>query len=197
MNILQRIFNLGQARVHPSVEQLNEPIRRTEKEIQELQVELEKSKLALKEAKARLIRSQKGLNRQADPEEQLVAAPSVAQLEQNIESLKTTIKQWEMQVRVLRSRVMVKSTTKTIDQQMSQINPEGSVVLLEHLKEKEAATGHPMASRDFVGNQSQRRAEENKKACTAQNFAQKADVLNKQFNFPSSGLPFGGFKEQP
>ncbi|OUJ74688.1 PspA/IM30 family protein [Hymenobacter crusticola] len=61
------------------------------------------------------------------------------QLDQNVQQLKQTISQWENELKTLKARVTVSTATKTINQQLAQIDSSGTVALLERMKEKVAA----------------------------------------------------------
>lgn len=64
---------------------------------------------------------------------------SAQQLEQNVQQLKSTIAQWDNELRTLKARVTVSTATKTINQQLAQLDSSGTVALLERMKEKVAA----------------------------------------------------------
>ncbi|TGE23923.1 PspA/IM30 family protein [Hymenobacter aquaticus] len=66
-------------------------------------------------------------------------AASAAQLDQNVQQLKTTISQWDNELKTLKARVTVSTATKTINQQLAQIDSSGTVSLLERMKERVAA----------------------------------------------------------
>ncbi|QJX49036.1 PspA/IM30 family protein [Hymenobacter taeanensis] len=63
---------------------------------------------------------------------------SASQLEQNVQQLKSTISQWENELKTLKARVTVSTATKTINQQLAQLDSSGTVALLERMKEKVA-----------------------------------------------------------
>ena len=63
---------------------------------------------------------------------------SAAQLDQNVSQLKSTISQWDNELRTLKARVTVSTATKTINQQLAQLDSSGTVALLERMKEKVA-----------------------------------------------------------
>ncbi|MCR5886604.1 PspA/IM30 family protein [Hymenobacter sp. J193] len=65
-------------------------------------------------------------------------AASAAQLDQNVQQLKQTMSQWENELKTLKARVTVSTATKTINQQLAQIDSSGTVALLERMKEKVA-----------------------------------------------------------
>ncbi|SDX35139.1 PspA/IM30 family protein [Hymenobacter psychrophilus] len=61
---------------------------------------------------------------------------SANQLNQNVQQLKQTISQWDNELRTLKARVTVSTATKTINQQLAQLDSSGTVTLLERMKEK-------------------------------------------------------------
>jgi len=63
---------------------------------------------------------------------------SVQQLDQNVQQLKSTISQWDNELKTLKARVTVSTATKTINQQLAQLDSSGTVALLERMKEKVA-----------------------------------------------------------
>ncbi|MBC8084863.1 MAG: PspA/IM30 family protein [Hymenobacter sp.] len=63
---------------------------------------------------------------------------SAQQLDQNVQQLKGTISQWDNELKTLRARVTVSTATKTINQQLAQLDSSGTVALLERMKEKVA-----------------------------------------------------------
>ena len=64
---------------------------------------------------------------------------SAAGLDQNVQQLKQTISQWDNELRTLKARVTVSTATKTINQQLAQLDSSGTVSLLERMKEKIAS----------------------------------------------------------
>ena len=64
---------------------------------------------------------------------------SAQQLDQNVQQLKSTISQWDNELRTLKARVTVSTATKTINQQLAQLDSSGTVALLERMKDKVAA----------------------------------------------------------
>ena len=57
MNILQRLFKIGQSEAHSAVNQLEDPIKLTEQSLRDLRQDLEKSLHGLAEVKAMVIRA--------------------------------------------------------------------------------------------------------------------------------------------
>lgn len=63
---------------------------------------------------------------------------NVSQMESNVQTIKQNISKWENELKILRSRVKVADATKTMNRQMAQIDSNGTVALLERMKEKVA-----------------------------------------------------------
>lgn len=63
---------------------------------------------------------------------------NVAQLERNIQTIKSNISQWENELRTLKARVKVSNATKSLNKQMAEIDSSSTVSMLERMKEKVA-----------------------------------------------------------
>lgn len=63
---------------------------------------------------------------------------SVQEIEANINKLKSTISQWENELRTLKSRVKVSKAQTNLNKQMAQIDSNSTVSMLEKMKEKVA-----------------------------------------------------------
>ncbi|MBF7092185.1 PspA/IM30 family protein [Flavobacterium sp. ALJ2] len=63
---------------------------------------------------------------------------NVLQMESNVKTIKQNISKWENELKILRSRVKVADATKSLNKQMAQIDSNGTVILLERMKEKVA-----------------------------------------------------------
>ncbi|CAM4086814.1 PspA/IM30 family protein [Flavobacterium antarcticum] len=63
---------------------------------------------------------------------------NVSQMESNVQTIKQNISKWENELKILRSRVKVADATKTLNKQMAQLDSNGTVALLERMKEKVA-----------------------------------------------------------
>ena len=63
---------------------------------------------------------------------------NVSQMESNVQTIKQNISKWENEPKILRSRVKVADATKSLNKQMAQIDSNGTVALLERMKEKVA-----------------------------------------------------------
>lgn len=61
---------------------------------------------------------------------------SVAQLEKNVNSIKSNISKWENELKTLKARVKVSNATKNLNKQMAEIDSSSTVSLLERMKEK-------------------------------------------------------------
>lgn len=183
MNILNRLFKIGQSEAHAAVNHLEDPIKMTEQGLRDLRQDLDRSLHGLAEVKALAIRarneSETARAKAADYENKAVlllqrahrhelepaeadrlageallkkdehethatrAAAnqekfehSVAQMDQNVTTLKATISQWENELKTLRARVTVSQATLTINKQLAQLDSSGTVALLERMKEK-------------------------------------------------------------
>lgn len=60
----------------------------------------------------------------------------VAGLEQNVARIKASIKQWENELRTLRARVKVSTATQKINKQMTDMDSNSVVSMLERMKDK-------------------------------------------------------------
>lgn len=63
---------------------------------------------------------------------------NVAHMESNVQTIKQNISKWENELKILKSRVKVADATKSLNKQMAQIDSNGTVALLERMKEKVA-----------------------------------------------------------
>ena len=63
---------------------------------------------------------------------------NVAQLERNIQIIKSNISNWENELRTLKARVKVSNATKSLNKQMAEIDSSSTVSMLERMKEKVA-----------------------------------------------------------
>lgn len=185
MNLLNRLFKIGQSEAHAAVNQLEDPIKLTEQGLRDLRQDLDKSLHGLAEVKAMSIRARneaeafrataadyenkavlllqnahrgelapaeadrlagEALLKKADNDAHAARAAtdqqkfelSVAQMDQNVTSLKTTISQWENELKTLKARVTVSQATLTINKQLARLDSSGTVALLERMKEKVA-----------------------------------------------------------
>lgn len=185
MNILNRLFKIGQSEAHAAVNQLEDPINMTEQGLRDLRQDLDKSLHGLAEVKAMVIRARnegeaarakaadyenkavlllqrahrgeldpaeadrlagKALLKKAEQAAQAARAAtdqgkfeqSAAQMDQNVQTLKSTISQWENELKTLKARVTVSTATININKQLAQLDSSGTVALLERMKEKVA-----------------------------------------------------------
>lgn len=61
---------------------------------------------------------------------------NVLQMEGNVQTIKQNINKWENELKILRSRVKVADATKNLNKQMANIDSNGTISLLERMKEK-------------------------------------------------------------
>ncbi len=63
---------------------------------------------------------------------------NVAQLDGNVKKIRSTVSQFENELKTLKARVKVSSATKKLNKQLAQIDGSGTVAMLEKMKEKVA-----------------------------------------------------------
>lgn len=61
---------------------------------------------------------------------------NLAQLEQNVKKIRSSISHYENELKTLKARVKVSTATKKLNKQMAQIDSSGTVSMLERMKEK-------------------------------------------------------------
>lgn len=61
---------------------------------------------------------------------------NVLQMEGNVQTIKQNIAKWESELKILRSRVKVADATKNLNKQMAKIDSNGTIALLERMKDK-------------------------------------------------------------
>ncbi len=71
-------------------------------------------------------------------EEQDRFEKNVSQLDTNVKRIRSTISQYENELKTLKARVKVSSATKKLNKQMAQIDGSSTVSMLERMKEKVA-----------------------------------------------------------
>jgi phage shock protein A len=183
MNLIKRIFKMGEAEAHAVVDKLENPIRLTEQGIRDLKKDLDEGLKALAEVKALAIRAKseasQANNKMADYEKkamlllgkaqngQLDTAEAdrlaseallkkdeatktaaeatkrfqnfetnIATIDGNIKKLRSSISHYENELKTLKARAKVSETTKKINKQMAQIDSDGTIAMLERMKEK-------------------------------------------------------------
>jgi phage shock protein A len=62
----------------------------------------------------------------------------VSQLDKNVATIKSNISKWENELKTLKARVKVSEATKKLNKQMSNIDSNGTVSMLEKMKDKVA-----------------------------------------------------------
>jgi len=183
MKFLRRLFKIGQAEVHHTIDNMEDPIKMTEQGIRDMKDDLDKALEALAQVKAMSIRAKNEVDEyevkaedynekamlilkkaqnggidssEADrlATEALVKKEeaighqnraiadkekfdqNVSQMETNVQIIKQNISKWENELKTLRSRVKVADATKTLNKQMAKIDSNGTIALLERMKEK-------------------------------------------------------------
>jgi len=183
MKFLRRLFKIGQAEVHHTIDNMEDPIKMTEQGLRDMKDDLDKALEALAQVKAMSIRAKNeveeyevkaedynekamlilkkaqkgGLDTtEADrlatealvKKEESVALQNraiadkekfdqnVLQMEANVQTIKQNISKWENELKILRSRVKVADATKSLNKQMAKIDSNGTIALLERMKEK-------------------------------------------------------------
>lgn len=63
---------------------------------------------------------------------------NVAQLENNIQSIKASISNWDNELKTLKARVKVSNATKNLNKQMAELDSSSTVSMLERMKDKVA-----------------------------------------------------------
>lgn len=125
-------------------------------------------------------------------EDQVKFEKSVAQMDTNIKTLRSTISKWENELRVLKSRVTVSNATKTINKQLAQIDSSGTVALLERMKEKVAVEEALAESYGEIANESRSIDQEIEKALessSAQKSAKEVEALKAKLGFATPSEP--------
>jgi phage shock protein A len=61
---------------------------------------------------------------------------SVSQLDVNVKKIRSTVSQYENELKTLKARVKVSLATKNLNKQLSQADSSGTVAMLEKMKEK-------------------------------------------------------------
>jgi phage shock protein A len=104
------------------------------KKAQKGELNAENADRLAKEALIKKEESQKNANRTLAESEKFNT--SVAQLEKNVNSIKSNISKWENELKTLKARVKVSNATKNLNKQMAEIDGSSTVSLLERMKEK-------------------------------------------------------------
>jgi phage shock protein A len=183
MNMFRRLFKIGEAEAHSTIDKLEDPIKLTEQGIRDLRKDLDQSLQALAEVKSMSIRARndtetyknkakdyenkamlllkKGAEGQIDSaeadrlasealvkkeeaigqmnrsnEEHEKFDKSVSQLDVNVKKIRSTVSQYENELKTLKARVKVSLATKNLNKQLSQADSSGTVAMLEKMKEK-------------------------------------------------------------
>lgn len=183
MKFLRRLFKIGQAEVHHTIDNMEDPIKMTEQGIRDMKDDLDKSLEALAQVKAMSIRAKNEVEQYGNTAEDYTEKAmlilkkaqkgemdateadrlatealvkkeealghqkraegdkekfdqNVVQMEANVQTIKHNISKWENELKILRSRVKVADATKSLNKQMAKIDSNGTISLLERMKEK-------------------------------------------------------------
>lgn len=79
---------------------------------------------------------------------------SLAQLDQQVKRIRSTISKYENELKTLKARVKVSTATKNLNKQMAQIDSSSTVSMLERMKEKVAQEEALAASYGEIANES-------------------------------------------
>tara|TARA_R110000868_G_scaffold31393_2_gene115214 strand:- start:406 stop:1116 length:711 start_codon:yes stop_codon:yes gene_type:complete len=71
-------------------------------------------------------------------EEQVRFETSVSQLDVNVKKIRSTVSQYENELKTLKARVKVSAATKNLNKQLAQVDASGTVAMLEKMKDKVA-----------------------------------------------------------
>ncbi|PID87921.1 MAG: phage shock protein A [Bacteroidia bacterium] len=183
MGFFKRLFKIGQAEAHATLDKLEDPTKMTEQGIRDMKDKLAESIKALAEVKALAIRAKNDANKyrnkmteyenkaialikraekgsiDATEADRLASAAlsekeqaaqnlqtalqtqktydaQVAKLDSTIDRLKKHINQWENEAKTLKARAKVSKATKMVNKQLSGIDADGTVAMLERMKDK-------------------------------------------------------------
>jgi len=81
-------------------------------------------------------KEQAGQNLQTSLKTQKTYDVQVAKLDSTIDRLKKHIRQWENEAKTLKARAKVSKATKTVNKQLANIDADGTVAMLERMKDK-------------------------------------------------------------
>ncbi|MCF6366514.1 MAG: PspA/IM30 family protein [Bacteroidales bacterium] len=81
-------------------------------------------------------KEQAGQNLQTSLKTQKTYDAQVAKLDSTIDRLKKHIRQWENEAKILKARAKVSKATKTVNKQLANIDADGTVAMLERMREK-------------------------------------------------------------
>ncbi len=87
-------------------------------------------------------------------EEQQRFETNVAQLDTNVKKVRSTVSQYENELKTLKARVKVSNATKNLNKQLAQVDTSGTVSMLEKMKEKVAQEEALAESYGSIANES-------------------------------------------
>lgn len=183
MGIFQRVFRVGKAEVHATIDKFEDPIKMTEQGIRDLKKDLNSAMTSLAEVKGQGIRLGKqasenekaagdyerkamlllqkaqggdldsaeadrlageALGRKEDAAKRAATLAqdakqqeaTAAQLQAQVDKLKATIATYENDLVTLRARARTAAATKKINKQLSKVDSNGTMAMLERMKER-------------------------------------------------------------
>ncbi len=183
MGIFQRVFRVGKAEVHATIDKFEDPIKMTEQGIRDLKKDLNSAMTALAEVKGQGIRLRKqasenkkaagdyerkamlvlqkaqggdldsgesdrlageALSRKEDAAKRAATLTgdakqqetTAAQLQAQVDKLKAAIATYENDLVTLRARAKTAAATKKINKQLSKVDSNGTLAMLERMKER-------------------------------------------------------------
>ena len=183
MGIFQRVFRVGKAEAHATIDKFEDPIKMTEQGIRDLKKDLNSAMTALAEVKGQGIRLRKqasenkkaagdyerktmlvlqkaqggdldsgesdrlageALSRKEDAAKRAATLTgdakqqetTAAQLQAQVDKLKAAIATYENDLVTLRARAKTAAATKKINKQLSKVDSNGTLAMLERMKER-------------------------------------------------------------
>ena len=183
MGIFQRVFRVGKAEAHATIDKFEDPIKMTEQGIRDLKKDLNSAMTALAEVKGQGIRLRKqasenkkaagdyerkamlvlqkaqggdldsgesdrlageALSRKEDAAKRAATLTgdakqqetTAAQLQAQVDKLKAAIATYEYDLVTLRARAKTAAATKKINKQLSKVDSNGTLAMLERMKER-------------------------------------------------------------
>jgi len=109
--------------------------------------------------------------------EQAVYDKQVGQLETSVKTIRSNISKWENELKTLKARVKVASTTKNLNKQLAQIDSTSTVSMLEKMKSKVAEEEALAESYGEIANASKSVDDEIDKALDGPSSVKAADSL--------------------
>ncbi|MEQ9288993.1 MAG: PspA/IM30 family protein [Cyclobacteriaceae bacterium] len=100
------------------------------------QMDVEEADRLASEALVKKEEATSQMNRAKDEQQRF--ENNVAQLDVNVKKIRSTVSQYENELKTLKARVKVSTATKNLNKQLSQVDASGTVAMLEKMKDKVA-----------------------------------------------------------